>query len=432
MSTEHAPESRVKETRLLLVTIVVSVGVLLLLARFRFPDQPVGQAVESAPAPLERLAARAAYDELASVMSELERRIAPRVATLRVQSEDGRAGVALGPRLAPDRAVALLAPDQRFVGLTTQEPFEVLSRDPSNGVVVIRVPAVDDSAVTVRAPAARPGPRFVAVLEHSSAGPILKPVYVGRMELTKDGETGGPLLVLHGLQPTIAPGSAIFSLDAVFLGLVRTAGETTMVVPADALRSMSESGPVKDGPRGGSFGIELGALTPALARATSAKNGAVVVHVTPGGPNDGILQDGDVIQMLDGAPVMTPASVRDAERGRSPGSSVSATVIRRGSPLELMLRIGESGVMPAPPGNSHGFAGRNVSGAGIEVVKVETGGSAARAGLQRGDLIVSIDGEPARDLAELTRRYRALTAGQAMLLGVVRPDGRLVLALEKP
>ncbi|HVB38288.1 MAG TPA: hypothetical protein VND92_07105, partial [Vicinamibacterales bacterium] len=62
-----------RETRLLLLTIGVSVAALLLLARFRFPAQaPI---VNPAPPPLERLAARATYDELATIMAQVQARV---------------------------------------------------------------------------------------------------------------------------------------------------------------------------------------------------------------------------------------------------------------------------------------------------------------------------------------------------------------------
>jgi len=49
-----------RETRLLVVTIVLSLAVLLTLARFRFPAQQLTLPVQ----PLQQLAARAAFDDL--------------------------------------------------------------------------------------------------------------------------------------------------------------------------------------------------------------------------------------------------------------------------------------------------------------------------------------------------------------------------------
>src|SRR6185437_9473543 len=80
-----APPRRAKlrvprETRLLLLTIAVSVGALLLLSRFRFPAQaPI---VTPSPPPLERLAARATYDELADIITQLQARLEPGLVVL--------------------------------------------------------------------------------------------------------------------------------------------------------------------------------------------------------------------------------------------------------------------------------------------------------------------------------------------------------------
>jgi S1-C subfamily serine protease len=78
-----------------------------------------------------------------------------------------------------------------------------------------------------------------------------------------------------------------------------------------------------------------------------------------------------------------------------------------------------------------GLVGRMVPGAGIEVVSVTEGGAADAAGVARGDLIVAIDGGPARDLATLARRFRSADAGEAVLVTVQRNQRHRVLALEK-
>ena len=64
-----------RETRLLVITIVLSLAVLLMLARFRFPaQQPLALPVQ----PLQQLAARAAFDDLsASVTRAVVRVVHP-------------------------------------------------------------------------------------------------------------------------------------------------------------------------------------------------------------------------------------------------------------------------------------------------------------------------------------------------------------------
>ncbi len=59
---------------------------------------------------------------------------------------------------------------------------------------------------------------------------------------------------------------------------------------------------------------------------------------------------------------------------------------------------------------------------------VIAGGPAARAGLRRGDVVVTVDGAPARDDLDVRERIRA-SHGQAMLLGVQRAGQQLQVAV---
>jgi hypothetical protein len=170
MSTSASGTNREgRETRLLLVTIAISVGVLVLLARFRFPAEPADRPVESAPAPLERLAAEATYEELASIMADLDRRIAPRVTIVRSTTSTGTSSLVVAPRVAPDRAVVLMRDGDSLGGLNDDAtPAEVVAQNAATGVQVLRVPAVDDGAVSIRLGAPRTGPRYVGVVEATS------------------------------------------------------------------------------------------------------------------------------------------------------------------------------------------------------------------------------------------------------------------------
>ena len=57
---------------------------------------------------------------------------------------------------------------------------------------------------------------------------------------------------------------------------------------------------------------------------------------------------------------------------------------------------------------------------GLLVVTVEAGGPAAKAGLLQGDTVVTVDGEPVRQLDELFRRLRGFDVGSTHRFGVVR------------
>lgn len=425
-TTEATPRSR--ETRLLLVTIAVSVGVLLLLARFRFPDEAATQTVSSAPAPLERLAARATYDELASIMADLERRIVPRVVIVSTRDAEGHETLVVAPRLLPDRAVALVDGSASLAAAPGSGDLELVGRDEARSVAVVRVPALDDGAVPLRQGQPRTGPRYVAAVEASHTGATVRPVYVARVEMLDEAD-GTQTLLLSGLQQSVSRGSAIFTLDGAFLGLVSQAGDAAVVVSGDTLRAAMDAARPNDRRARASLGVDVDALTAALTRATGADEGVVVVRVHPAGPAAGILQSGDVIESVAGTAVNSVEAFRRAERSLTPGSEVPLAGRRRRSPMNVDVQAVD-GVAPATSDGT-GLVGRMVPGAGIEVVSVAGGGAADAAGVARGDLIVAIDGEPARDLATLARRFRSAGAGEAVLVTVQRHQRHHVLALEK-
>ena len=420
-----------RETRLLLVTIAISVAVLLLLARFRFPAEAADRPVESAPAPLERLAAEATYEELASIMADLERRIAPRVTIARTSFPDGTSSLSVAPRIAPDRAVVLIGPAERLESASAEASLEVIGRDDTNGVAVLRVPAVDDGAVTIRTAAQRPGPRYLGVVEATASGPVLRPVYAGRMQLVMDGRTATQQISLAGLQQSLPVGAAVFALDGGFLGLVRDSGQTTTVLTGDFLRSAAAAAPPVENRPNGWLGMDLDALTPSLSRAAGADRGVAVAYVQAGGPAVKLVQPGDVIQSVDGTAVTTVAGFRRLEASRTPGANVLLTGVRRGAPLELTMTAADAAAVGPPATDGLGFVGRNVAGLGVEVLTVTPQGAAATAGLAAGDLILTIDGRQAPDIGDINRRYRAAAPASALLITIQRDGRHHVLALEK-
>ena len=70
---------------------------------------------------------------------------------------------------------------------------------------------------------------------------------------------------------------------------------------------------------------------------------------------------------------------------------------------------------------------------GLVVSNVEEGGPAARVGIRSGDLIVEVNREPARTLADFTRIVGQMRAGTNLLL-LVRREGtsRFVVVTPRP
>ena len=336
MASSDSAQRGGRETRLLLVTIAVSVGVLLLLSRFRFPEQAAEPLATPAAAPLERLAARAAYDELASTMADLERRLAGAVAVLRVEPERESGAFVVAPRLTVDRGVTLIAEGDALPG-DSGGTSRIISSDLARELAVVGVRPDPSAIVTPRSGPPRPGPRYVVAVEGHADGLTIRPVYVGRTSTLYDQRTSTPLLAFSGVQTPVPRGAAIFSLDGIFIGLVARPGSTTTVVPADFLQATAEG-------------------------------------TVP-----------EVVAALD--------------------------------PVDPVVALGI--VQHAPSEN------------GLEIVEVERDSPAARAGVRRGDVIVTFDGRPVRDLEDITRAFRTAAPGTAWVLIVRRGETPSVLALEK-
>ena len=416
-----------RETRLLLVTIAVSVATLLLLARFRFPEDDI-QPTDPAPAPLERLAARATYDELATIMADLERRIGPALEILALQTDRPGAMYVAAPRLTSDRAVALVARDERLAPVTGDTAPVIIARDPSLEAAVLQVSGASE-VVAIRSGTPRPGPRYLAIVEGTAQGPAVRPVYIGRTDVFQDPRGSGALFSVVAAQQTIPRGAAVFNLEGAFIGLASERAGTLTIVPAETLRKLAESAQPQAAPPG-DLGIEVQPLTPALARAAGADTGVMVSYVHPDGPAAGILQTSDVIQALDTTRITTVAGFQQVAYSRAPGTAVSIDIVRRGTPSTLK-------VTAVPPMSGEGAADlgallRTLGSAGTEVIRVLPDGAAARSGLQPGDIIVALEGRNNPASRDIERAFRSLPAGGALLVTIERAARHRVLTLEKP
>jgi hypothetical protein len=426
MDPVESARSGGRETRLLLVTIAVSVAALLVLAQFRFPDQTAAP-VEPAPAPLERLAARAAYDELASAMSDLERRLTPRLLVYRVNPGRPSGRYVVAPRVTGSRAVVVLDRGETLEGIGSAA--NTLTHDTERGLAILMIATGEDAVVTPRTGPPRPGPRYLVVVEGTEQGPILRPVYVGRTNVSEGASGDLTIVTMDSLYATVPRGAAIFSLDGTFIGLVNEAGPVTSVFTAESLRAVASAAQPSAPRAAGDLGIDVQNPSPAVLRGAGASTGVVVSRVRRGGPAGEAVRPGDVIQAVDDVATASADAFRQAERTRVPGAPTTVRFIRDGVASQVTYRAGDASV--PPPTEGLGLTGRTVPRIGVEVLAVATNSAAARAGLQRGDLVLTLDGEPIGDLARLDRAYRTTKDGDVILLSVERDQQHIVLGVEK-
>lgn len=335
-----------RETRLLLLTIAVSVGVLLVLARFRFPDQAPAPPAQ----PLERLAARATFDELAGIVERLDRTIAPSLVVLRVASPASLAPQSLSTlldgstsreaamsyvpalRVRPTTALALLDADQTVQGVVGDEgavPL-IVARDPVRRLALVRVPAPGvDSAWQWQPLDPITVPRYVVSVEASRGGSTLRPVFFGRADRFAEPRWSEPLLVL-GHTAVAAEGSFVFSLDGQFVGLAVEEAGVMALVPADEVQAAADRLHEHGTPRVTDFGLTLRPLSPAETKTFGVTSGLIVQSVAAGSVSEGRLRGGDLLQAIDGVPAANPDAVLLGLADTPAGTTVTFTV-RRGA-----------------------------------------------------------------------------------------------------
>jgi hypothetical protein len=436
-----------RETRLLLVTVIVSAGVLGVLSQFRFPDT---QRVEPPVQPLERLAARATFDELAGIIERLERRIAPSLVVLRVggrvtpsprglrdllaepDTRPVRSGFVPSLRVRPDIAVALLDPGvsvQGVLGDLQAVPL-VLAVDPVRRLALVRVPPATDAASWQwQSVGAVDTPRYVAVVEGTRGGSTLRPVFLGKADRFEEPRWETPLVVLGG-ETTASEGAFVFSLEGGLIGLAVNEGGVLAVVPGPMLARSAERLLNQGTPTPNDAGLIVQPLTGALASAIGAMTGVLVVHVEPGSPADGIIRPGDLIETMNGEPAGMPDTLLLRIARQPPGATLDLGLRRGGERLTAEILLGGTGSMRALP-LWPGFA-VEADAAGARVRTVDAGSAAALAGLQPGDAITFFAGHDHPTPREITTLAAGIDEGRRALVIVDRAGQPHALALERP
>jgi hypothetical protein len=246
-----------RDGRLLALVIVVSLAVLLVLAKFRFPLAAGVTTAPPAPGMFERLAARSTYDDLAATIANLVQRLTSvAVVHLGLVPPEEKPGVKKGaapepilaapPRLAAairvgqagqDLAVTYLPPGYQVTGgqgLSAQ--LDVVASDPIRSIAVVRAPSVfETSSGTTGAVADFQGFSYVAIVEAAPGGLSAVPFFVGRVDPTPDSAWPTPIRAVGG-SPTLPPGALVFTLDGRFIGLaLPTPNGGRALVPAAAL-----------------------------------------------------------------------------------------------------------------------------------------------------------------------------------------------------
>ena len=424
----QAPGTR--DTRLLLTTLVVSAGMLLLLAGFRFPEKVSPPAIPATPAPpLERLAARATYAELARVLAGLQSQIAPRLVTLRRHAPADGAGPIQVPaiRISDTRALALVGSTLEADAFDRSPEVQgIIALDEPRGLALVSV--APGSMTGVSSGDVPAGPGYAVAVDAGPNGPGVRPFYYGRVDRVTAAGWDQPVLRFSALQHVPPAGSAIFLLDGSFVGLGTAEADAFVVVPDALLQGAAARLQAEGTIAVVDIGADVAPLTSELQAALSADSGVVVTHVRNDGPAAGVLETFDVLQGIDGRDIRSIDDFRAAMTRLRPGQPFPLALRRRAEPLSVTLDPSTNQARTEHGPRPLGLDLRALSGVGSEVVRVVPRSAAARAGVVPGDVITMIDGVKAPSPAAIERAFRGLDR-ERLVLAVQRGSRHLLVVL---
>jgi serine protease Do len=265
------------------------------------------------------------------------------------------------------------------------------------------------------------------------------------------GNSGGPLLNIRG--EVIGINTMIIS-NGFEGGNVGVGFAVPINTVRDLLPQLREGKVVR-----GRIGVSLEGRPMSREYASSLglpnPNGAEVKIVTPGGPADKAgIRSGDVIVEYNGRPVTDNNELVDMVTRTRPGTTVPIRVIRDRKNVSLNVTVEELNLdeertqmarneprqnPDQATGTDFGMTLRNVTPAvrrqfnlpsgrnGAVIASVAPYGPAAEAGLQIGDVILSIQSEPVASVEEASEALSAVKPGQIVRV-IIWQNGQEVLA----
>jgi len=244
------------------------------------------------------------------------------------------------------------------------------------------------------------------------------------------GNSGGALLTLDG--KLIGINTAILTPVGGNIGI-------GFAVPINMARAVMEQLIEHGEVRRGRLGIMIQDLTPDLAQALGLPRsaGALVARVEEGTPAERAgIRSGDVVIAVNGRPVSSSRDLRNAIGLMRTGTKVELTILRDGKEETVTAVLDESQESPdrvrasrVPAGAELEELRPGMSGygrvEGVAVRRVAPGSPAARIGLRSGDVILAVNREAVKSVAELQRAIEK--AGPVVALRVYRDGAELYL-----
>jgi serine protease Do len=246
------------------------------------------------------------------------------------------------------------------------------------------------------------------------------------------GNSGGPLLNTRG--EVVGINSQIYSRSGGYQGV-------SFAIPIDVAVQIKDQIVATGKASHARLGVAVQEVNQAFADSfkLDKPEGALVSNVDKGGPADKAgLRSGDVIRRVDGQPIVSSGDLPALIGQRKPGSQVTLDVWRQGAREEVTAKLGDAaekgGVVAsndeAAGGGKLGLALRPLQSQEKREAAVDgglliedAGGAAARAGVQPGDVLLAINGTPARSVDQV--RDVVAKSGKSVALLIQRGSDRI-------
>ena len=398
-----------RETRRLLITVLVAVTALWVLARIRFQERPPS----STPVPnvLAQLRPASSYADLARTIADIRPVITAAVSA----STSGAPAL----RISETAAVTLLPG-----GADTPVAF-----DRATGLAIVSHAHGDMPGLMPWVPRLLDYPRYLVAADVTRNHVALRPVFIGGLFPVTSPLWSAEIWLLPAAT-AITPGTFVFTTEGAFAGVgVSHEGHAAMV-PATVLQLWVER--LRQPRTAGDLGISVQPLSSSLASATGASSGVIVTAIDPNGPAAGSLVATEVIEAIDGIDLHS----FDHWRARAGRASAGDTLTLRVRSNEGVRDVAVTAIAALPEtaradDGTLGLRLRAIPKTGVEVLAVQPHSRGAVAGIQQGDVIIVAGGRQAPSPAQFAQLFRTLPQGGSLVVALTRGDEHRVVAIDK-
>jgi serine protease Do len=246
------------------------------------------------------------------------------------------------------------------------------------------------------------------------------------------GNSGGPLFNSRG--EVVGINSQIYSQSGGYQGV-------SFAIPIDVASRVKDQIVATGKVEHAQLGVTVQEVNQSLADSfkLDRPEGALVSSVQKGSPADKAgLQAGDVIRSANGQPIVASGDLPAVVALEKPGNKLSMEVWRQGKKVSVAAQLGNStekvakteDKSDATGGGKLGLALRPLeegekrqAGVGAGLLVEDVSGAAARAGVEPGDVVLAVNGTPAKSVEQV--RSILATSDKSVALLIQRGEDKI-------